>query len=57
MDRLPLKPIRIDAPQLAGLRISDLNSLLEYFARFENVSVEHDRDSIRLSLPHANPPL
>jgi len=55
-------PIRIETPQLAGLLISgtfdssDLNSLLEYFARFENVTVERDGDSIRLSLPSAHPP-
>jgi transmembrane sensor len=56
-------PIRIEAPQLADLLISgtfdssDLSSLLEYFARFENVSVERDADSIRLSLPSTPPPL
>ncbi|WP_116810177.1 FecR family protein [Steroidobacter cummioxidans] len=56
-------PIRIETPQLAGLLISgtfdssDLNSLLEYFARFEKVNVERDGDSIRLSLPSAHAPL
>lgn len=55
-------PIRIETPRLASLLISgtfdssDLNSLLEYFSRFENVTVERDGDSIRLSLPSARPP-
>lgn len=62
-NRYHRKPIRIETPQLAGLLISgtfdssDLNSLLEYFVRFENVTVEQGGDSIRLSLPSANPSL
>lgn len=59
-NRYHRKPIRIAAPELAGLRISgtfdssDTNSLLEYFQRFENVSVEHDKDSIWLSSPSSS---
>jgi transmembrane sensor len=60
-NRYHRKPIRIAAPELAALRISgtfdssDTNSLLEYFQRFESVSVEHDQDGIWLSSPSANP--
>jgi transmembrane sensor len=56
-NRYHRKPIRIEDPSLAGLRISgtfdssDLDSLLEYFQRFEHVQVEQDEESIRISGP------
>jgi len=57
LNRYQRKPIRIDAPQLADLRISgtfdssDPGSFLEYFQRFEHVRVERDGDSVRLVAP------
>ncbi len=60
-NRYHRKPIRIDAPALAQLRVSgtfdssDPGSLVEYFRRFEGVRVEEGRDAIRL-LPEAATP-
>lgn len=56
-NRYHSRPIRIETPELAGLRISgtfdssDPTSLLEYFRRFENVAVDQRDDSILLSTP------
>jgi transmembrane sensor len=60
-NRYQRKPIRIEAPQLAGLRISgtfdanDPNSIIEYFQRFENVQVKRDADGIWLTVAARNP--